>query len=601
MAATLTNREIADVFYAIADTMEVLGEDVFRTRAYKRAGDAIIDLPAALAALRERGELDDIPGVGKAISDKIGELLDTGQLKFYEKMRAKVPAGVLELLRVPNVGPRTAGRLYSEFGIASLAELKTAAESGKLDKVKGFGAKTVAAIIQGISAAETRDQRTLLIDALRAAESLLDALRAASPDVREASYAGSLRRARETIGDLDILAATDNPAATVRAFTTLPQVARIVSSGDEKATVYLQNGLQADLIALPPALWGSALQHFTGGKQHNIRFRELAIQRGLSFSEHGFREIRTGAVVTPDVDAAPGAVAASLRACATEEEVYAAVGLPWIPPELRENSGEFEAAAAGTLPRLVELADLQADLHMHSSWSDGKSTVREMAAAARARGYSYMAITDHSAYLGVTNGLDGARLTQQASEVAALNAEYAASGVRFRILRGVEVDITGDGELALPDDVLAELDLVVASPHVKLSQPIEQATERLLRAIRNPHVDIIGHPTGRLIGSRSGSEIDLDLIARAAAETGTLLEVNSGPNRLDLDAPSVRRVLALGAHITINSDSHHTDNLPWIRLGVLTARRGWADADRVANTWDVEKLLKWVGRDKLTS
>jgi DNA polymerase (family X) len=601
MAVTLTNREIADVFYAISDTMEVLGEDVFRTRAYKRAGDAIIDLASPLAMLRERGELDDIPGVGKAIAEKIGELIDTGQLQFYEKLRAKVPAGVLEMLRVPNVGPRTAGRLYSEFGIASLSDLKAAAEAGKLDKVKGFGAKTVAAIIQGISAAESRDKRILLFDALRAAESLIDALRAASTDVRQASYAGSLRRARETIGDLDILVATDDPAATVRAFTTLPLVARIESSGDEKATVYLQNGLQADLIALPPPMWGSALQHFTGGKQHNIRFRELAIQRGLSFSEHGFREIRTGAVVTPTADAAPGAVAASLRVCATEEEVYAAIGLPWIPPELREHAGEFEAAAAGTLPRLVELADLQADLHMHSSWSDGKGSLREMAEAARARGYSYMAITDHSAYLGVTNGLDGARLRAQAQEVAALNAEYTANDVRFHILRGVEVDITADGELALPDDVLAELDLVVAAPHVKLNQPIEQATARLLRAIRNPHVDIIGHPTGRLIGSRAGSAIDLDVIARAAAATGTLLELNSGPERLDLDAPSVRRVLALGACITIDSDAHHPDNLPWIRLGVLTARRGWAEAERVANTWDVAKLLQWVGRDKMTN
>jgi DNA polymerase (family X) len=601
MAATLTNREIAEVFYAISDTMEVLGEDVFRSRAYKRAGDAIVDLPASLATLRANGELDDIPGVGKAIAEKIGELIDTGQLKFYEKLRAKVPAGVLEMLRVPNVGPRTAGRLYSEFGIASLAELKAAAEAGKLDKVKGFGAKTVAAIIQGISAAEHRDKRTLMIDALRAAESLIDALRTASPAVRDASYAGSLRRARETIGDLDILASSDDPAATVRAFTKLPQVARVESSGEEKATVYLQNGMQADLIALPPHMWGSALQHFTGGKQHNIRFREMAIQRGLSFSEHGFRQIRKGAVVKPEADAAPEAVAAALQACATEEEVYAAVGLPWIPPEIRENSGEFEAAAAGTLPQLVELADLQADLHMHSSWSDGKASIREMAEAARARGYRYMAITDHSAYLGVTNGLDGARLQAQAKEVAALNAEYAASGAGFRILRGIEVDITADGGLALPDDVLAELDIVVASPHVKLSQPIEQATERLLRAIRNPHVDIIGHPTGRLIGSRAGAEIDLDAIARAAAETGTLLEVNSGPDRLDLDAPSVRRVLALGAHIIINSDSHHPDNLQWIRLGVLTARRGWAEAKRVANTWDVEKLLEWVGRGKATN
>jgi DNA polymerase (family 10) len=582
MAATLTNREIADVFYAIADTMEVLGEDVFRTRAYRRAGDALLELSAPLAALRERGELAGIPGVGKAIADKIGELLDTGQLKFYEKMRAKVPAGVLEMLRVPNIGPRTAGRLYSELGIASLADLKAAAEAGKLDNIKGFGAKTVASIMQGISAAEQRDKRTLLFDALRAAESLIEALRAASPEVSEASYAGSLRRARPTIGDLDILAATDDPAATVRAFTSLPLVARVESSGDEKATVYLHNGLQADLIALPPKMWGSALQHFTGGKAHSIRFREIALAKGLSFSEHGFKRV--------------GDQSAPILTCATEEEVYAAVGLPWMPPEIREESGEFEAAAAGKLPRLVELADLQADLHMHSSWSDGKASIREMAEAARARGYSYMAITDHSAYLGVTNGLDGARLRKQAAEVAAINTEYAARGERFRILRGVEVDITADGALALPDDVLAELDLVVASPHVKLSQPIEQATDRLLRAIRNPHVDIIGHPTGRLIGSREGSEIDLDAIGRAAAETGTLLEINSGPDRLDLDAPSVRRALDLGAHITINSDSHHPDNLQWIRLGVLTARRGWAEAGRVANTWGIEKLLEWVKR-----
>jgi len=577
MAETLTNRQIADVFYAIADTMEVLGEDVFRSRAYRRAGDAILDLPAPLATLRERDELTGVPGIGKAIADKIGELLDTGQLQFYEKLRAKVPAGVLELLRVPNIGPRTAGKLYSDLGIASIADLKAAAEAGKLDKVKGFGAKTVAAIIRDIAAAETRDQRTLLSEALRAAESLIAALRDAAPAVTQASYAGSLRRGRETIGDLDILAATDDPAATVRAFTTLPIVARVESSGGEKATVFLHNGMQTDLIAVPPEMWGSALQHFTGGKAHNIRFREIALAQGLSFSEHGFKR-------------ADG----SMLRCATEEEVYAAVGLAWMPPEIRENAGELEAAAAGRVPRLVELGDIKADLHMHSDWSDGKASIRAMAEAARARGYTHIALTDHSAYLGITNGLDGARLRQQAAEIAALNDEYAAAGVRFRILRGIEVDITGDGGLALPDDVLAELDLVVASPHVKLSQPREDATERLLRVIRNPHVDIIGHPTGRLIGSRPGSEIDIDAIGRAAAETGTLLEVNAGPDRLDLDAPSVRRVLELGAKLTIDSDSHHPDNLPWLRLGVITARRGWAEAKDVANTWEIERLLEWI-------
>ena len=581
MTATLTNREVADVFYAIADSMEVLGEDRFRTQAYRRAGDAIVDLPEPLASYRERGELERISGIGKAIAEKIRELLDTGQLQFYERLRAKVPAGVLEILRVPNVGPRTAGRLYTELGIASLADLKAAAESGRLNGVKGFGSKTIESILQGIAAAERLDQRTLLSNALLTAESLIAALRAAAPQVREATYAGSLRRGRQTIGDLDILAAADDPAAVVQAFTALPLVARVESSGSEKATVFLHNGMQADLIALPPAMWGSALQHFTGNKAHNIHFRTLALARGLSFSEHGF--------VRAD---------GTLLTCATEEEVYEAVGLPWIPPEIREDAGEIEAAMRGRLPHLVEQADLKADLHMHSTWSDGAASIREMADAARARGYRYMAITDHSAYLGVTNGLDAARLRQQAAEVAGLNAEFAARGDDFRILHGVEVDITADGALVLPDDALASLDIVVASPHVSLRQPVAQATERLLHAIRNPHVDIIGHPTGRLIGSREGSEIDLDAIGRAAAETGTLLEINSGPDRLDLDAPSVRRVLELGANITIDSDSHHPDNLQWIRLGVLTARRGWAEAKDVANTWDLEQLMSWIQRKK---
>jgi DNA polymerase (family X) len=579
MAALLTNREIADVFYAIADTMEVLGEDRFRTQSYRRAGDALGDLPEPLSSYRSRGQIEAIPGVGKAIAEKIRELLDTGELRFYDRLKAKVPAGVLEMLRVPNIGPRTAGRLYSELGIASLVDLKVAAESGKLAGVKGFGAKTIEAIIQGIAAAEQRDQRTLLGTALAAAEGLISALRAAAPQIHEASYAGSLRRGRQTIGDLDILVAADDPAAVVQSFITLPLVARVESSGSEKATVYLHNGFQADLITLPPTMWGSALQHFTGSKAHNIHFRALALARGLSFSEHGFLR-------------ADG----TTLACATEEQVYAAIGLPWIPPELREDSGELEAARDGRLPQLVEQADLKADLHMHSTWSDGKASIAEMAAAAQARGYRYMAITDHSAYLGITNGLDAARLTQQAAEVAALNAEYAARGDGFRILRGIEVDITADGSLALADEVLAELDIVVASPHVSLRQPIEQATERLLRAIRNPHVDIIGHPTGRLIGSREGAELDLDAIGRAAAATGTLLEVNSGPDRLDLEAASVRRMLELGAQITINSDSHHPDNLPWIRLGVITARRGWAEAKNVANTWELDQVQEWLQR-----
>ena len=578
MAAPLSNHEIAQIFANIAQMLEVQGESRYRYQAYSRAADAINGLPAALSTYRERGELESVPSVGATLATKIEELLDTGRLEFYERLQQQVPLGVLDLLKVPNVGPRTAGRLYKELGIDSLAALKQAAESGKLVGVKGFGAKMLEGLADGVAAAEHFDERTLLGDALHTAESLIAALHGAV-SLHEIAYAGSLRRARETIGDLDLLAAADDPAAVVHAFTALPVVAHVESSGDEKATIFLHSGMQVDLYALPPDVWGSALQHFTGSRAHSIRFRELALERGLSFSEHGFRR-------------ADG----SVLLCATEAEVYAAIGLPWIPPELREGAGEFEAAQAGRLPTLIEMADMRSDLHMHSTWSDGKATVQQMAEAARAQGYQYIAMTDHGAYLGITNGLDAVRLRHQAEEIAALNETYAASGSAFRILRGVEVDITPDGSLALPDDVLAELDIVVASPHVQLRQPPEQATERILKAIRNPHVDIIGHPTGRLIGQRAGGEIDIDAVARAAAETGTLLEVNSGPDRLDLTATSVRRALELGATLVVDSDAHHQDNLPWLRLGILTARRGWATADSVANTWELERLLAWLKR-----
>lgn len=583
MAASLSNHEIVQIFFAIADSLEVAGESRYRFQAYRRAGDSINALPASLASYRERGELEAVPNIGKTLADKIEEMLDTGKLEFYEKLKKEIPPGVLELMKVPSIGPRTAGRLYKDLGIDSLAALKQAAESGKLAGVKGFGAKMLDSLTAGITAAENADTRTLFGDALAAAEMLIAALREAVP-LDEISYAGSLRRGHETIGDIDILVAAADTATVVQAFTKLPLIAHVESSGSEKATVFLHSGMQVDVYALPPAIWGSALQHFTGSRGHNITFREIALAQGFSFSEHGFKRQSDGVTV----------------ACATEQEVYATVGLPWVPPELRESAGEFEAAQAGTLPKLVELGDIRGDIHMHSTWSDGKASVRDMAEAVRARGYSYMAMTDHSAYLGIVNGLDGKRLREQAKEIQTLNDEYALAGVAFRILRGVECDITPDGELALPDDVLAELDLVVASPHTGLRQPPEKATERILKAIRNPHVDIIGHPTGRLIGNRPGAEIDLDAIARAAAEYGTLLEVNSGPDRLDLAATSVRRALELGATLVIDSDAHHPDNLAWMRLGVTTARRGWATADRVANTWSLERLLAWVQGDKKT-
>jgi DNA polymerase (family 10) len=574
---SLSNRDIADVFQAIADSMEILGEDRFRILAYRRASEAIADLPMPLADYRARNALEEIPGIGKTIADKIGVLLDSGSLPLYERLNAQTPPGVRDMLQVPNLGPRNVKRLYTELGIASLDDLRAAIAEGKLRGLKGFGAKSEERIRQGLDMLAQREKRIVMPHALSIVETLMEGLRAAAPGLEQLSYAGSLRRARPTVGDLDLLAAAADTGAVIRAFTGLPQVARIVSAGEAKATVILHSGMQADLMVLPPARWGSALQHFTGSKEHNIRFRELALARGLSFSEQGFKR-QNGTLIE----------------CATEAEVYATLDLPWIPPELREDKSEFDAARSKSLPHLVTLADLQADLHMHSTWSDGRASIAAMAAAAQANGLRYIAITDHSAYLGVTGGVTPERLDQQAAEVAQINADFAARGFDFRVLHGVEVDITPDGDLALPDEALAKLDLVIASLHVSLRQPREQVTARLLRAIANPHVDIIAHPTGRILGRRDGADLDMEAVIQAAIAHGVFLEINSGPDRLDLDAMHVRRALELGATIVINSDAHHPDNLAWLRYGVLTARRGWASAGQIANSWPAEDVLTKV-------
>jgi DNA polymerase (family X) len=577
----LTNREIADTFHAIADALEIQGEDRYRFLSYRRVGDTLAELPEPLSAYAARGELEDLPGVGKVMAAKIGELLDTGRLDFYERIKAELPAGVLELLRVPDVGPRTAGRLYRELNITSLDALREAAEQGRLRGLKGFGAKTEQKILEGIAQLASGEERMLLGQALETAERLLADLQAAAPAVERAAYAGSLRRGRSTIGDIDLLAASDDGPAAIEALAKLPSVARVDSAGSIKATVFLQNGRSADLLVIPPARWGSALQHFTGSQAHSIAFRELAKAQGFTFSENGFRR-EDGSLVE----------------CADEEAVYALLGLPYIPPELREDQGEFAAARAGTLPVLVELADIRADLHLHSTWSDGKASIAAMAEAAQARGYSHMAITDHGAYLGVTGGLTPERALQQAEEVAQLNASFAATGSAFRILHGVEVDITPEGTLALPDELLAQLDIVVASPHVSLRQERAKATARLVRAIEHPHVDIIGHPTGRLLNRRSGSDLELEPIFEAAAATGTALEINSGPDRLDLDAPLARRALELGVTLAVDSDAHGQAELDWMRLGVITARRAWASPERIVNCWGLDRLQQWLGTAK---
>jgi DNA polymerase (family 10) len=576
---TLSNREVADIFAAVADSMEILGEDKFRSLAYRRAAEAIADLPMPLRDYQARNALEDIPGIGKTIAEKIATILDTGQLPLYERLKTQVSPGLLELLQVPDLGPRSVARLSKELNISSVADLRAAIADGRLRALKGFGAKSEARIAQGLAEMEGRQRRIIMPNALQYAEGLIAALREAAPTVEQLGYAGSLRRATPTTGDIDLLAGATDSAALITAFTTLPQVARVEAQGDIKASVILQSGMRADLLVVPPQRWGSALQHFTGSKDHNIHFRRLAQERDLSFSENGFAR-NDG----------------SLIECADETAVYAVLDLPFIAPELREDNGEFAAAQAGKLPNLVGLDDMRADLHMHSTWSDGQASIAAMAAAAEARGLHYIAITDHSAYLGVTGGVDAERLKQQAVEVAALNAEYEARGSAFRILHGVEVDITPDGTLALSDDVLAQLDIVVASLHVSLRQERAQVTARLLRAIENPHVDIIAHPTGRILERRAGADLDMEQILPAAVAAHKLLEVNSGPDRLDLDAVYVRRALELGAYITINSDAHHPSDLAWLRYGVLTARRGWAAAERVVNTWPLDQLRSWLAQ-----
>ncbi len=568
----MTNREIAAIFQRIGDMMDILGENRFKVLAYRRAAENIQNLGQDLRAYWQAGTLQEIPGIGQAIAEKIDELLSTGRMEFYERMQDQVPQGVVSLLEIPDVGPKTAKLLWDELGLQNVGEVETAAREGRLRALPGMGARSEAKILAGIESLYRRSDRIPLGIAWPTAIGLLEALRKACPAVKEATVAGSLRRMRATIGDIDLLVASDAPAAVMRAYAGLPQVAEVALSGETKTTVRLHNGLQADLRVLEPERWGAALQYFTGSKAHNVRIREMAQKQGLSLSEYGFKREDGSEIL-----------------CPTEEEVYQQLELPWIPPELREDRGEIQAALEGTLPRLVEWDDILGDLHAHTDWSDGAGTLAEMAAAARERGYGYLVISDHTQSLGVANGLTPERLRAQRQEIDQLNAGWDD----FRLLQGCELEIKADGTLDFDDEVLAELDWIIASVHTSLRQDREQITQRVLNALANPYVDVIGHPSGRILGQREESAVDLDAVIARAADTGPALEVNSIPHRLDLDDVHVRRALELGVRVAINSDAHHPgalDNLPY---GLATARRGWATPASVLNTLNLEELQTW--------
>lgn len=570
----LTNRAIADMFETIADMLQIQGEIIHRVMAYKNAAESIRDLPRDLRAYAAEGSLETIPFVGKIIAEKITELLETGRLDFYEKLSQEVPPGVVEILHINGVGPKKAKQFW-DAGITTVDALETAAREGRLRSMSGMGAKSEQKILEGIESFRRRaaNPRFPLGVALPAAESILERL-LKLPGVGKGSVAGSLRRAKPTIGDIDLLVTADDAAPIMEHFVHMDEVARILAQGASKSSVELHNGLQVDLRVLPAERWGTALSYFTGSQAHNIHLRELALKRGLSLNEHAFTPENGGDEIL----------------CATEEEVYATLGLPWIPPEIREDWGEIERAAEKALPHLITLEDIHADLHMHTTWSDGTASIREMAEAARARGRQFIVITDHSRSAAIAGGLSIERLLEQQQEVRAVDAEMRP----FRVFHGSEVEIRADGELDFPDDILVQLDFVVASLHTGLRQPREQVTARLIRAIRNPHVDLIGHPRGQLIPDREGADLDMDAVFEAARAHGIALEINSNPARLDLEAQYARRAVELGIPIAIDTDAHAVHEMDLLRFGVMTARRGWVTPESVLNTWPLEKFETWI-------
>ncbi len=594
----LSNADLARVFHDIGDMLEVKGELVFKTVAYHRAADAIAHSPVELSAAYRAGERPKVPGVGQAISDKIDELARTGHLAFYDRLVAEVPPSLVELLRVPGVGPRTVRVLHEELGVESLEDLRQAAEAGRLRSVKGLSVKTEQSVLDGIAALETRETRMLLEAAETLVDTLIDELRD-SPGLISIVPAGSFRRRRETIGDLDLLAETTDAAALVERFTTLSAVDRVLGSGSHKAAVRLLRGPQVDLMIMPPATAGTYLIHFTGSKDHNVHLRGIARDRGWSLSEKGFLRIgEDGEPLTGD--------AAELKTFPTEAEAYRFLDLEFIEPELREDRGEVEAAASGTLPTLVQLDDLRGDLHSHSDWSDGVHPIATMADAARARGHAYQVLTDHSQSLAIARGLTPDRVELQRTIIAELNARYVAdeeaglapagsSPDGFRLLHGCELEIRADGRLDYDDDLLARFDLVVASLHVGRRQTRSQLTERVLTAIRSPHVDVIAHPAGRMIQGRDDLDLDWDVIYAEAARTGTVLEMNGSDHRLDLSDERARRALAAGCLLSLDSDAHRIEEFHNLDWAVSQARRAWVTPTDVLNSRSRAELLAWVG------
>lgn len=586
------NAEIARLLGEMGDLLEIRGANPFRVRAYRNAVRTVESQSTPLARRLAEGEdLTSLPGIGKEMAGHIAEIVETGALGARNEVLEHIPVGLLDLIHLPNVGPKRAKKLWQELEVTSVDELESAARSGKVAAVEGFGAKSQEKILAGIRDFHEHRSRFRLDEADRRVEPLLEYLRGFE-DIDRVEVAGSYRRRRETVGDLDLLAVAPEGSGRelIRRFVEYPQVERTLMAGDTRASVELTAGLQVDLRVVPAESYGAALVYFTGSKEHNVKLRQRAVRRGLKISEYGV--FRVPDQEDPDAGAAEDPRSGERVAGAEEVDVYASVDLPWIPPELREDRGEIEAAERSELPDLLTEEDLRGDLQMHSTWSDGKASIEGMLEACAARGYEYFALTDHSKALGMTNGLDAARLREQWKEIEEVTARHP----EIRLLRSLEVDILADGTLDLEDEMLERLDLVVVSVHSRFELPAAQQTERILTAIRHPAVDVLAHPTGRLLGRRKPFEFDLDEVLHTCKEHRVAVELNAHPERLDLKDSHLVRARELGVAVVISTDAHRPAHLDLMRYGVEQARRAWLEPRHVLNTRPLSELLAVLGK-----
>lgn len=565
------NREVADLLQEIGDLLEIKGEQRYRINAYRNAARRIESLTEPIETLFAERRLREIPGVGEALEQKITEFLATGRLEYIERLRGQFPPSLVALLDVPGLGPRKARLVFDQLGVANLEQLEQAARAHRLTEIPGLGDKTEENLLQELQRLKQRSRRRMLDWALGRAQEIEREVER-HPGVKRVGHAGSLRRMQETIGDVDILAVAEDAVSVSRHFQALPQVVDVLSGGPARTTVLISGGLQVDLKIVPAESWGAAMQYFTGSKAHNIRLREMAVRRGWKLNEYGLFDARTDERLAGD----------------DEDEIYRKLDLAPIPPELREDTGEIEAAQAGRLPQLLAEDDIEADFHLHTNWTDGAHTLEEMARAAIALGRSYMAVTDHSRSLYVARGLTIEQLVEQRELADQLNKKLAP----FRILLGTEMDILADGTLDYPDEVLAQLDYVSISIHSAMKQPREEMTARILRAMENPYVATLNHPHGRLLEQRDPIEVDMGAVVDAAARLGVALELNSQPHRMDLNDRWARRAIDAGARLMINTDAHTTSQLGLMRYGVAMARRGWAEPRHVLNALPLEGILE---------